>query len=296
MGEKSIEVLAPAKINLALAVSAKRADGYHSLETVFQSISLVDRVKVTLKKSRGISCFCGDLSGEKNLAYQAARLFVEQCQVEGLSGGQAGIEIAIEKKIPVQAGLAGGSSDAASVLRALNILFSCPFSYDTLLELAKKCGSDAAFCLKGGTQWGEGTGTDLKDLPPAPEMDILLVKPSRGISTAEAFRIYDEIGEYSALNMDLWVDLLKAQDRKTIAMKLSNSLEKAAFRLLPELIGIKELLLRGGCLGALMSGSGSAVFGIVQNQDKGKEIAELLMAKGISGTWLVKTTNELRLG
>lgn len=287
----STVVLAPAKINLALAITAKRNDGYHSLETVLQSISLLDRVKVTLK-NRGISCFCGQLSGERNLAYKAAQVFLEQYQVMGLSGMHAGVEIAIEKNIPLQAGLAGGSSDAAAVLRAMNILFSSPFSYEILLELAKKCGSDTAFCLKGGTQWGEGTGANLTELPPAPEMDILLVKPFQGVSTAEAYHIFDEIGEYSTLSKELWVNLLKTKEIRLIGEKLSNSLEKAAMSLLPEIVQIKRLLLEGGCLGAQMSGSGSAVFGIVQDKKQGKELAKRLIDYGFVNTRLVKTINE----
>jgi 4-diphosphocytidyl-2-C-methyl-D-erythritol kinase len=290
MKKLSSVVLAPAKINLALAVTAKRADGFHSLQTVFQSISLVDRVKVTIK-NQGIACYCGDLSGEKNLAYKAAQVFLEQYKAMDLLKGPVGVEITIEKNIPLQAGLAGGSSNAAAVLRAMNILFSSPFSYEKLLEIAKKCGSDTAFCLKGGTQWGEGTGTDLTELPSAPEMDILLVKPSQGISTAFAYQIFDEVGEYSTLSKNLWADLLKAKEPKLIGRNLSNSLERAAICLLPEIARIKDLLLQGGCHGALLSGSGSTVFGIVQDKKQGKEIAKLLSDQGFVNTWLVKTIN-----
>jgi 4-diphosphocytidyl-2-C-methyl-D-erythritol kinase len=291
MKELSKVVLAPAKINLALAVTTKRTDGFHGLQTVFQTISLLDRVRVTLK-NQGIVCYCGDLSGEKNLAYKAAQLFLEQYQTMDFFKGPLGVEIEIEKNIPVQAGLAGGSSNAAAVLRAMNSLLSNPFTQETLLGIARKCGSDTAFCLKGGTQWGEGTGTDLTELPPAPEMDILVVKPSQGISTAAAYRIFDEIGEYSTLSKELWVDLLKTKEIKLIGRNLTNSLEKAAIRFLPKIARIKDLLLQGGCYGALLSGSGSAVFGIVQDRQQGTEIAEQLRTQGFVNTWLVKTIND----
>lgn len=291
MENKSAVVSAPAKINLALAIHARRNDGYHSMETVFQSVSLSDRVKVAIRKKQGITCLCGGLSGEGNLAYRAAKLFIEQFKTLESSAEEAGVQIKIEKRIPVQAGLAGGSTDAAAVLRALNYLFDYPFSYNTLIEIAKKCGSDTPFCLKGGTQWGAGTGTDLEELPPAPAMDILIVKPYQGISTVEAYRVFDEIGEYASLNKNLWIDILNKKDIVSISQELSNSLEKAAFKLLPDIIRIKQVLLAGGALGALMSGSGSAVFGIVQDKKHGRKIAKLLADRGFKETWLVQTVN-----
>lgn len=282
------EVYAPAKINLALAITEKRTDGYHGLETLFQSISLFDRLGIKLK-DQGISCKCGVLSGEKNLAYKAAQIFMDHPGVNHFLGGQTGVEITIEKNIPLEAGLAGGSSDAAAVLRALNQLCSNPFPYEVLLEMAKICGSDTAFCLKGGTQWGEGTGTDLKSLPVAPEMDLILVKPPQGVSTARAYQRFDEIGEMSSLDKNLWLKLLKEKDVQGIGKNLSNSLEKAVDGLLPEILQIKELLIAGGCHGALMSGSGSAVFGILKDKKQGETIAEKLRDYGYRDIWLVRT-------
>lgn len=292
MKRRSNVVLAPAKINLALAVTDRRPDGYHSLETVFQSISLADRVKVVLTGKEGISCSCGDLSGDQNLAYQAAKLFLERYKMLVPTGNPVGTDIYIEKNIPLQAGLAGGSSDGAAVLRALNALLDNPFSPDSLLELAQECGSDTAFCLRGGTQWGKGTGTSLSELPALPEMDILLVKPPGGISTAEAYRIFDQIGVCASLDKDEWISLLKSQDKQQIAGRLTNALEQAAFRLLPEIADIKNKMIQEGCLGALMSGSGSAVFGILEDQNKGQEIAGKFHAQGYVHTWLVKTISK----
>ncbi|MGI6450612.1 MAG: 4-(cytidine 5'-diphospho)-2-C-methyl-D-erythritol kinase [Desulfitobacteriia bacterium] len=289
MKETSLELQAPAKINLALAIKAPRADGYHDLETIFQTISLADRVRVTLSPKRGICCSCGHLSGEQNLAYQAARLFREHYQNTRRAASLPGIEIEIAKHIPLEAGLAGGSSDAAAVLWALNFLCANPFTEQELLLLAQRCGSDTAFCLRGGTQWGEGKGTELAELPPAPEMDIVIAKPSAGISTAKAYRLFAEIGSYSSLDRELWVKILQSQDREKVGQQLFNSLEIAAFRLLPEIRLIKELLLKEGCLGALMSGSGSAVFGIVRDKRQGERVREVLAESGFHNTWLVKT-------
>jgi len=288
MKNDSLVVPAPAKINLSLAVTDKRADGFHGLATVFQSISLFDRVEVKLT-NQGIACWCGNLSGEGNLAHKAAQAFFQQLYANGETRSTAGVEIIIDKKIPWQAGLGGGSSDAAAVLRALNTLLDNALSDDQLLQCAKMCGSDTAFCLKGGTQWGEGTGTDLSDLPPSPEMHLLLVKPSTGVNTADAYQVFDKVGNYATLDKKLWVELLRGKDLKRIGENLTNSLETAAFQLLPEIRWIKEQLIRGGCLGALMSGSGSTVFGILEDERQGKQLAAQFANLGIFQTWLVKT-------
>jgi len=289
MAEFSTVVLAPAKINLALAVTAKRNDGFHSLETVFQAISLYDRIGVKLRP-QGIICHCGELSGQNNLAYQAAALFLDRYRCS-FAKNEVGVEITIEKNIPLQAGLAGGSSDAAAVLRALNLLLSSPFSYQELLSLAKECGSDTAFFLKGGTQWGEGTGSELTMLPPAPAMDILVVKPKRGVATKEAYDIFDKTGRYSRLDKKQWLELLISKDKKGISRNLTNALEEAAFQLVPEIEELKRFLLKNGCLGALMSGSGSAVFGILSDTGQGKEIRRRLAEAGYDSSWVVKTVN-----
>ncbi|NLI93903.1 MAG: 4-(cytidine 5'-diphospho)-2-C-methyl-D-erythritol kinase [Peptococcaceae bacterium] len=292
MKDLSIEVLAPAKVNLSLAITEKRTDGFHGLQTVFQTISLYDRIQVSLS-GKGIICDCGDLSGENNLAYQAAKAFLEAHQKREVHYQQTGVKIQIEKKIPSQAGLGGGSSDAAAVLRAMNHLYSDSLSYEEMLQCAKRCGSDTAFFLRGGTQWGEGTGTTLTDLPSGPEMNLILVKPLGGVSTGEAYRTFDETGEYGSLDKELWVDLLKNKDICKIGQNLTNSLESAAFKLLPEIEYIKKLLLEKGCYGALMSGSGSVVFGILHGQEQGETIASELAQKVNCTVWLAKTIGPL---
>jgi len=289
MAELSTVLSAPAKINLALAVSGRRVDGFHNIETVFQSISLSDRVEVVLK-DRGIVCNCGELSGENNLAFKAAGFFLNKYK-NIISCSHGGAEITIEKNIPIQAGLAGGSSDAAAVLRALNILLACPFSYEELLELADECGSDTAFCLKGGTQWGEGTGSDLSELPSAPDMDLIVVRPSRGINTAEAYCAFDGDGEYTRLDKNQWIEMLNNKDTERIGENLSNSLERIACKMVPEIRELKNILQTNGCSSTLMSGSGSAVFGILRDREHGDKIRKVLASAGFQNTWVVKTMN-----
>lgn len=284
----SIKTIAPAKINFGLAVTERRADGYHMIQTIFQTISLYDQIDVELK-GEGITCSCGELSGENNLAYKAAARFMEEYEGKQRISGNMGISISIEKNIPLQAGLAGGSTDAAAVLRSLNELYGHPFSYEELLRIAVKCGSDTAFCLKGGTQWGEGTGTTLTKLPQAPEMNLILVKPSKGVNTSEAYNLFDETGELSTLDKDLWTEVLQKGNEEQIGKMMSNSLEHTAFLLVPEIKKIKELLLEKGCWGSLMSGSGSSVFGILPDRESGLGIRESLAYQGFHETWLVKT-------
>lgn len=289
----SIEILAPAKINLSLAVTQTRSDGFHNLQTVFQAVSLFDRIKVTLT-DWGITCMCGSLSGEKNLAYRAAEAFWRTYQDRGTLK-KAGVDIEIEKGIPIQAGLGGGSSDAAAVLLALNQLLGSPLSYNELLRCALQCGSDTAFFLKGGTQWGEGTGTDLTDLPAAPAMDLILVKPPVGINTGIAYRTFDQKGHYGSLNKKKWIDLFTRRDIPGIGQSLFNSLESAAFTISPEIEAVKQQLLAQGCLGALMSGSGSVVFGILRTPEQGEAIAKEWTGHEGYSVWLVKTISGNRL-
>ncbi|MGI5901426.1 MAG: 4-(cytidine 5'-diphospho)-2-C-methyl-D-erythritol kinase [Desulfitobacteriia bacterium] len=279
----------PAKINFGLAINNKRPDGFHNLETVFQAISLYDQVEVKLKKERGISCFCGPLSGEKNLASRAAEIFLKHYAEKSSSQNPVGVEITIEKHIPLQAGLGGGSSDAAAVFRALNLLLERPFSETELLGLAQKCGSDTAFFIKGGTQWGEETGSKLTVLPSLEGLDLILVQPSQGISTSEVYRLFDESGRYSRLNRNLWQKICEEKDFRLLANSLENSLETAAFRLVPEIKKIKDLLLEFGCEKALMSGSGSAVFGLLSSPKQGQQLAKRLVEAGFPKTWVVKT-------
>lgn len=292
MTKSKVEMLAAAKINLALAVSGRRADGYHEIQTVFQSVSLYDRVRVELK-GQGINCLCGELSGEQNIAYKAAKIFLEEIKKKKAQENKQGIQIHIDKNIPLQAGLAGGSSDAAAVLRALNSLYDKPFSYPELLAIAGKCGSDTAFCLAGGTQWGEGTGTSLQELPPVPDLQLIIVKPDKGVDTARAYRLFDESEEFSNLDRELWEKTLINGRIEEIGSMLFNSLEPVASKLVPEIKVLKDILLAEGCYGALMSGSGSAVFGIVRSREHGVRITEKLRKQGFKNSWLVKTKEKV---
>ena len=285
MEQSFLTTFANAKINLALAIQGIREDGYHELQSVMQSIELHDIVRVR-RHGEKIVCRCGALSGSGNIAYQAAREFMSQL------GQSDGIEIEIEKRIPIQAGLAGGSTDAAATLRLLNQLYGNPFSNGELLKLAAQCGTDVAFCLKGGTMWATGRGERLDVLPPVPRLDLILIKPYAGVNTREAYRRFDRVGQFGRLIKEEWEGILTAGSAQQIAGLLYNDLEQASIQLVPQIHNFKESLLEAGCYGALMSGSGSSVFGIAQGEQHARQVAEQLRKKGFKNVWQTKTIGE----
>ena len=287
MEQSFLTTFAYAKINLALAIHGIREDGYHELQSVMQSIALHDIVRVR-RRGEKVVCRCGALSGSGNLAYKAAVLFQEQC---GQSGG---IEIEIEKHIPIQAGLAGGSTDAAATLRLLNQLYAEPLDREVLLKLAGRCGADVAFCLRGGTMWATGRGEQLELLPSAPKLDLVLIKPSAGVNTREAYRQFDIIGQGGYLTRTDWEKALLQGTAQQISELLYNDLEPASMPMVPQMLKFKQYLLEAECYGALMSGSGSCVFGIAQGKQHALKVAGQLRKKGFKNVWVTRTVSEVR--
>ncbi|MDQ7092781.1 4-(cytidine 5'-diphospho)-2-C-methyl-D-erythritol kinase [Desulfosporosinus sp. PR] len=286
MKQTFLTTFAYAKINFALAILGIREDGYHELQSVMQSIALHDVVGVR-RTEEAVICNCGALSGQRNLAFIAAELFFKEL---GLSGGA---EIEIEKHIPLQAGLAGGSSDAAATLRLLNQLYDTPLSGEELTTLAGKCGADVAFCLKGGTMWATGRGEYLDLLPNNLEMDLVLVKPAAGVNTREAYRQFDKYGEKGYISKEAWETALREASPQHIAGLLYNDLEIASMTMVPEISNLKQYLLDEACYGALMSGSGSCVFGIAQSRDHACKVSEQLKKKGCANVWVTKTVGHM---
>lgn len=282
----SVTMFAYAKVNLALAITGWQ-EGFHHLETVMQSIETHDVVRVE-RKGAGITCECGDLSGPQNLAFKAAAIFLRHL------GRSEGIEIKITKAIPAQAGLAGGSSDAAAVLQALNELFQRPFLLPELEGMARICGSDVPFCLSGGTKWAIGRGDRLEGLPEASDLDFVLIKPQKGVDTAEAYRYFASRPLYRHLEREAWEHALTRGDKEEIAQLLANDLESAAETLVPEIAVAKRKLRDVGCLGALMSGSGSAVFGIARDFEQARFFAERLQQSGFN-SWATRSVSAKKL-
>lgn len=251
-----IKVKAYAKINLTLDVVCKRSDGYHEVEMLMQSVSLADTLSVR-KTDSGITLLCnkdGVPLNEKNTAYKAARLFLEA------AGISSGVEITIEKVIPMQAGMAGGSADAAGVLFALSELFGHPIETETLLSIAQKVGADVPFCLLGGTRLASGIGEILTEKPKMPDCFIVIVKPNENISTANAYALVDSCENLIRPDNKAAVSALENGELTALSKEMRNVFEQATGT--EKTKAIKEALIKCGALGSVMTGSGSAVFGI----------------------------------
>jgi 4-diphosphocytidyl-2-C-methyl-D-erythritol kinase len=272
---EQITVKARAKINVALDVVGKRADGYHELKTVMQTLYLHD--VVTIKKVRKenylkLSCSKDWLpTDERNLAYRAADYMLKTY------GLDSGVYIELEKNIPVAAGLAGGSSDCAAVLVGMRNLYNLPLSLNDLAETGVRFGADVPYCVKRGTMLAEGIGERLTRLPPFPDAHVLLVKPPVSVSTAEVF------GEYVLENRRIEFDgLLKFIAEKNlcgICSMMENALESVTARKFGIITDIKETMAQNGALGCLMSGSGPTVFGLFDGTEDVRKAANAVRAR-----------------
>lgn len=266
-----------AKINLTLDVLSLRPDGYHEMDMVMQSVSLSDTLTLTLKDERGLLLRTGrpDLPIDDNLALRAAR-----CFLQATGRAEQGLVVELTKRIPICAGTAGGSSDAAAVLRALNRLFEEPFSQQELQKLGEKIGSDVPYCVLGGTARAQGRGEALTALPSLPPCFIVLCKPDFGVSTPELFRRIDAFPKLGHPDTEGILRALAAQDLSQVARKLGNVFEAV----LPEaqrktVQSIRETLLACGALGACMSGTGPTVFGIFEEEELAKAAVQALKQK-----------------
>jgi len=262
--------VAHAKVNLYLDVLRKREDGYHDILTIFQSISLSD--ELVIERSDGIWVECdvpGLPSGEMNLAYRAAKL------LKDTAGLKAGVKIEISKRIPIGAGLGGGSADAAAVLIGMNELFNLNLPRRTLMELGSEIGADVPFFILGGTALGEGIGDKLTRLPFIGEIWFLLLNPAIHISTGWAYRNLRLTKPKG--NANILIQRFKGiGSPESVSSLLYNLFESVVFPEYPEVARLKGRLQEVGALGALMSGSGSTVFGIFRSKEEAEAAYELL--------------------
>ncbi len=245
-----------AKLNLALDVGAKRPDGFHEMRMIMQTIALHDDVTLHLGTGRWWAHGPEHLPhDERNLALKAAKVFCEAAAID-----PGGVEITLKKRIPSMAGLGGGSADAAAVLRALQRHYCAPLPGSQLLELAAVIGSDVPFCLQGGTQLAEGRGERLHPLPPLSDCIFVLCQPPFGSSTPALFRAIDDAPP--SQRPDFEVLLAAIRDLKAFAPKMVNVFEPLLAREYPIINMLKENLLAHGALGAMLTGTGSVVFGL----------------------------------
>lgn len=255
-----------AKLNLTLDVTGKRDDGFHDMRMVMQTVSLCDDVTLTLRDDGKINVF-SDLSylpcDERNIAYKAARAFFHQAGRPGL-----GADIALTKRIPVCAGMGGGSSDAAAVLRALNAVLGHLMSGGELEMLGAELGSDVPFCVHGGTSLAEGRGELLKVLAPLPLCYIVICKPEFSISTPLLFSKLDLSKVRYHPDTQGLVSALEGTNLHGVSKRMFNVFEEVLPPTTDAVAEIKGLLLDKGALGAVMTGTGSAVFGIFDIEEK----------------------------
>ncbi len=271
---KTLTVMARAKINLALDVLARRPDGFHEVSMVMQSIDLCDRIEFAQAPDLSLVSSHPRLPvDERNDILRAARLLRTRY------GIRDGAEIRLEKRIPIAAGMAGGSTDGAAALWGLNRLWGLDLTDEQLQSLAAELGSDMPFCVVGGTALATGRGERLAALPPVPELDLVLMKPEFGVSTKAV---------YGGLNLrhlpppatDRMVEAIKKGDRDGIISGLANHLESVTLAMYPVLDERRQAALRLGALNCLMSGSGPTLFAVARDAQHAQELATALESPG----------------
>ncbi len=258
------------KINLCLDVLRRRGDGYHEVRMIMQTVSLFDRLALRRTAEPGIR-IRSNLpylpTGPENLAYRAAALLMDEFCLDG------GIFLNLYKRIPVAAGMAGGSSNAAAVLVGVNRLFGLGLSRKELMERAVSLGADVPYCVMRGTALAEGIGEKLSPLPPMPDCHILLAKPPFSVSTKSVYGSLKAEELEAHPDVDGVIRSLEAGDLKGIAAGMGNVLETVTIPAYPRILRIKECMEQSGALAALMSGSGPTVFGIFESLEEAEEAA-----------------------
>ncbi|WP_144513559.1 4-(cytidine 5'-diphospho)-2-C-methyl-D-erythritol kinase [Bacillus sp. FJAT-22090] len=257
-------VKAPAKINLTLDVLHKRPDGYHEVEMIMTTVDLADRIGLETREDGAIHILSVDRfvpNDHRNLAYQAAKILKDMYHVKH------GVSIKIEKSIPVAAGLAGGSSDAAATLRGLNTIWNLGLTLDELAQIGTKIGSDVAFCVYGGTALATGRGEKILELPSPPNCWVILAKPTLGVSTADIYGNL-KISQISHPDTKQMIQAIQEKDFDLMCASVGNVLEEVTLNLYPEVAGLKEQMQKFGADAVLMSGSGPTVFGLVNQESR----------------------------
>ena len=270
-----LELKAYGKINLGLDVVRKREDGYHEVRMVMQTVNLYDKITMERTNEPGIQTetnlpYVPD--GEGNLAYRAAKMLADELGIED------GIMIRIKKFIPVAAGMAGGSTDAAAVLVGMNRMFNLGLSRKELMKRGVKLGADVPYCIMRGTALSEGIGEILTELPPAPQCHIVLAKPQVAVSTKVVYGKLraNELTADQHPDIDGMVEAIKNEDLDGVISRLGNVLETVTVPDHPEIAKIKEIMMENGADGALMSGSGPTVFGIYKDKKAAEKTCEVL--------------------
>lgn len=283
---ENIKIKAYAKINLSLDVTGRRDNGYHDVRMVMQSINLYDELtiyRIPWNEIKGgddastKNCRITIVSdtttvplNEDNLIYKAAKLIMDECGIKD------GVRIVLKKNIPVAAGMAGGSTDAAAVFKGMNSLFELGLNQESLCDMGVKIGADVPYCIMGGTALSEGIGEILTPMRAMPGCIILIVKPDISVSTGYVYTAFDSLKEKIHPNVDAMISAIDQGDIREVSNLLGNSLEGVTVEEYPIIREIKQIMLGNGALGALMSGSGPTVFGLFDDKTQAEETAKIL--------------------
>lgn len=286
-----LELKALGKINLGLDVLGRRPNGYHDVRMVMQTLYLYDNVTLIKKSQPGIEIESNLFflpKDENNIAWKAAQLLMDEFHIK------EGVKIILDKHIPVAAGMAGGSSNAAAVLHGINRMFELGLEQEELMERGVTLGADVPYCIMRGTVLAEGIGEKLTPLPPMPKCQILIAKPPVSVSTKLVYEKLDskEIEEHP--DIDGIIAGLKAGDVEKIAASMGNVLEKVTVEEYPVIASIKECMIKGGALGAMMSGSGPTVFGIFKDRKTIKQAYALVREQGLARQVYIANVHNVR--
>ena len=268
-----LELKALGKINLGLDVLGRRENGYHDVRLVMQTVYLYDRIIMKKSKTPGIRLETNLYYlpvNENNLAYQAAQMLMDEFHIE------EGVSIQLDKHIPVAAGMAGGSSNAAAVLFGMNRMFSLGLSQKELMERGVKLGADVPYCIMRGTVLAEGIGEILTPLSPMPKCYVLIAKPAISVSTKMVYEKLDSHEIEDHPDIDGILAGLKAGDLKKVAGSMGNVLERVTVDAYPVIDQIKKMMIKEGALNAMMSGSGPTVFGIFEEKATARKAADAI--------------------
>ncbi len=276
---KDISVKALAKINLGLDVVRKREDGYHEVRMIMQTIHLFDRLEISKNTSGEISMETNLAflpTNENNLVYKAAKLLKDEFEIKD------GVHVWLHKYIPVAAGMAGGSTDAAAVLYGMNRMFELGLSVEELMKRGVKIGADVPYCLLRGTALAEGIGEKLTKLPPMVKCPVLIAKPQVNVSTKFVYENLKLDAQKKHPDIDRLVSDIKEQDLYKIAADMGNILETVTIPAYPVIAEIKENMLEHGAVNAMMSGSGPTVFGLFDDENTATAAYEEMKASGLA--------------
>lgn len=274
-----IERKAYAKINLGLDVLRRRADGYHEVKMVMQTVDIWDKLTFAVKEDPGIELSVGDAAlpaGEDNLICRAARLIMEEKKIK------QGVKITLEKHIPIAAGMAGGSTDAAAVFHGLNELFGLSMSMEEMKKLGVRIGADVPYCIMGGTALSEGIGEVLTPLPAPPQCILVVAKPDIDVSTKFVYENLHADRLKNHPDIDGMVQAIGDGSLDGIVSRLGNVLETVTVKEYPVIEEIKKQMEEKGAEGALMSGSGPTVFGIFTKKEPAQAAADAIKESGLA--------------